>query len=243
MDSSPPEPSPRPAPKQTPPLLVITADMLANPAPPRETRLNFERGLSYAPKLALLLIGANVAMFLVELATDALADSASIIRAGALHRESVLHGEVWRLISAMFLHAGFDHLLGNCLVLYIVGMACEHAVGWRTATVYFVGGLGGSMLSVVSSPGPSVGASGAIFGLAGGLIVFLYRHRDVFYVREKRTGVVLAAWAVYQLVIGLFLPFVDNFAHIGGLIGGAACMWPMKRRMTKEATGQAGLPK
>lgn len=205
--------------------------MLANPATPRETRLDFERGLSYAPKLTLLLIGLNVALFIVELATGALVDSASIVRAGALHRESVMHGEVWRLLSAMFLHVGFDHLLGNCLVLYAVGMAWEHAVGWRTAAVYFVGGVCGSLLSVLSSPGPSVGASGAIFGLTGALIVFLYRHRDVYYVREKRVGVVLAAWAVYQVVLGLFTPLVDNFAHIGGLIGGAACMWSLKSRV------------
>ena len=232
MDLPPPEPTPLPSPEETPRPLAITADMLASPATPRETRLDFERGLSYAPKLALLLIAANVALFIVELATGALVDSESIIRAGALHRESVMRGEVWRLLSAMFLHGGFDHLLGNCLVLYIVGMGCEHAVGWRTAAVYFVGGLCGSLLSVLASPGPSVGASGAIFGLTGALIVFLYRHRDVFFVREKRVGSVLAAWAVYQIVIGLFTPLVDNFAHIGGLIGGAACMWPMKSRVS-----------
>jgi rhomboid protease GluP len=213
--------------------LVISADMLA-PAKPRETRIDFERGISYVPKITLVLILANVAMFIVELATGALKDSESIIGAGALHRDSVLRGEVWRMVSAMFLHGGIDHLLGNCVVLYIVGMGCEHGVGiWRTTVVYFVGGLCGSLLSVIASPGPSVGASGAIFGLTGGLMIFLYRHRDMFFLREKRTSIVLAVWAAYQIGVGFLTPFVDNFAHIGGLIGGALCMWPMKPRVSR----------
>ena len=218
---------------QTDAPLVISADMLA-PARPRETRIDFERGISYVPKITLVLILANVAMFIVELATGALKDSESIIGAGALHRDNVLRGEVWRMVSAMFLHGGFDHLLGNCVVLYIVGMGCEHGVGiWRTTAVYFVAGLCGSLLSVMANPGPSVGASGAIFGLTGGLIIFLYRHRAIFFLREKRTSVVLAIWAAYQIAVGFLTPFVDNFAHIGGLIGGALCMWPMKPRMAE----------
>ncbi|MSU35886.1 MAG: rhomboid family intramembrane serine protease [Pedosphaera sp.] len=204
---------------------VITPDMLA----PESLRRDFERGLSYVPKLTLLLIAANVVMFIVQLGTGALSDQESILRAGALHRGSVLQGEVWRLVSCMFLHNGRDHLLGNCLVLYVVGMACEHGVGWcRTAVVYFFSGLSGSLLSVATSPGPSVGAFGAIFGLTGGLIIFLYRQRAVFYVREKRIGAVLGAWAAYQIIVGFMTPFVDNFAHIGGLLGGALCLWPMK---------------
>jgi rhomboid protease GluP len=211
--------------------LVITADMLV-PARPKETRIDFERGISYVPKITTLLILANVAMFIVELVTGALKNSESIIAAGALHRDSVLRGEVWRMVSSMFLHGGFDHLLGNCFVLYIIGMGCEHGVGvWRTAVVYFVGGLSGSLLSVLANPGPSVGASGAIFGLTGGLIIFLYRHRDIFFLREKRTSIVLVVWAAYQICVGFLTPFVDNFAHIGGLIGGALCMWPMRPRV------------
>jgi rhomboid protease GluP len=210
--------------------------MLAPTTPPLEQRVDFERGLSYAPKLTLLLLIANVAMFTLELTSGALTDSASIIRAGALHRESVLQGEVWRVFSAMFLHGGFSHLLGNCLVLYIVGMACEHAIGWRTAAVYFASGLCGALLSLAASPGPSVGASGAIFGLTGGLVVFLYRHRDLYFIRDKRTAGVLAAWACYQIAGGFLAPYVDNFAHIGGLLGGAACMWAFDRP-SELATG------
>jgi rhomboid protease GluP len=161
-------------------------------------------------------------MFAAEVASGALLDRDTIIAAGALSRDEVLAGEWWRLFSAMFLHGGPDHLLGNLLVLYIVGMACEHALGAaRTAVVYLASGLCGSALSVAMGPGPSVGASGAIFGVTAAVIVILARHRETFHVRDKRIGAVLAIWAGYQLVIGFALPFVDNFAHLGGLAGGA----------------------
>jgi len=122
--------------------IVITSDMLA---PGTDPRVDFERGMRIAPPLVLALITANVALFAWELAIGALASRDSIVEAGALVRDRVLAGEWWRLESATFLHAGWDHLLGNCLVLYVVGMACEHAFGFvRTAIVYFTSGLAGS---------------------------------------------------------------------------------------------------
>src|SRR5438876_1139570 len=152
--------------------IVITRDMLA---PGTDSRVDFERGMRTAPPLILLLIAANVALFGWELAAGALASRESIVEAGALVRDRVLAGEWWRLESATFLHAGWDHLIGNCLVLYVVGMACEHAFGFaRTAVVYFTSGLTGSLLSTTLSPGPSVGASGAIFGVVASFL------RDLF---------------------------------------------------------------
>src|SRR5256886_15245976 len=135
-------------------------------------------------------------MFAWETASGALQSRESIIAAGALVRDRVLAGEWWRLISATFLHAGFDHLIGNCLVLYVVGMACEHAFGLaRTAVVYSTSGLTASLLSATLSPGPSVGASGAIFGVVGAVVVVLSLHPHPLYLREQRIGVVRAASA------------------------------------------------
>src|SRR2546426_8229886 len=87
----------------------------------------FERGMRTAPPLILLLIAANVALFGWELAAGALSSRETIIEAGAPVRDRVLAGEWWRLESATFLHAGWGHLLGDCLVLYVVGMGCAHA--------------------------------------------------------------------------------------------------------------------
>ena len=71
------------------------------------------------------------------------------------------------------------------------------------------------------SAGPSVGASGAIFGLQGAAIVLFRVHRDRLLVRDRRVGVVLLIWAIYTIVGGLMSPFIDNGAHIGGAVGGA----------------------
>ena len=200
--------------------LIITPSMLT--AAPRRVPIDFERGMRLAPLLVLTLIVTNVAMFVWEVAAGALSSSDAIIAAGALSREEVYAGEWWRLFSAMFLHGGPDHLIGNMIVLYIVGIGCEHAVGVAgTAIVYFTAGVAGFLLSLLLNEGPSVGASGAIFGVAAALIVVLIRFRDRYHVRDKRIGVVLGIWAAYQLAIGFMLPFVDNFAHLGGLAGGA----------------------
>jgi rhomboid protease GluP len=176
-------------------------------------------------------------MFGWEIAAGALADRDTIVEAGALVRERVLAGEWWRLMSAMFLHGGVDHVLGNIIVLYIVGLACEHAFGGaRTALVYFASGIAGGLLSVAAGPGPSVGASGAIFGVIAAVIVVLYRWQDQFYVRDKRIGFVLLVWAGWQILTGLASPFIDNFAHLGGLAGGALVALPLRPRLLSGGT-------
>lgn len=179
--------------------------------------------MSYFPPCTLFLIGINLIFFVWEISTGALQDEASIIRAGALVRANVASGEIWRLFSAILLHGSFDHLISNNLMLYIVGMASEHAIGARrTIIVYTLSGLSGSLLSVTMSPGPGVGASGAIFGVTASVIVFLYKYQMHFFLRDKRIGFVLAVLALYEIGSGFTIPFIDNFAHIGGFAGGAA---------------------
>src|SRR5437016_12239084 len=97
-------------------------------APGTDSRVDFERGMRTAPPLILVLIAANVALFGWELAAGALASRESIVEAGALVHDRVLAGECWGLVSSTFLHAGGDHLFGNCLVLYGVGMPYQHAL-------------------------------------------------------------------------------------------------------------------
>jgi rhomboid protease GluP len=74
---------------------------------------------------------------------------------------------------------------------------------------------------MVMSPGPSVGASGAIFGLQSAAIVLFRQHRERLLVRDRRIGFVLLIWAAYSILGGFVSPFIDNGAHIGGAIGGA----------------------
>ena len=117
-------------------------------------------------------------------------------------------------------------MISNCVALYVLGVASEHAFGtMRTGALYFVTGLGAALASMGWSPGPSVGASGAVFGLMGAVIVFFGRHRERILLRDRRIGGVLAGRAAYTLLIGLLTPYVDNMAHPGGLVPGAAAGW------------------
>jgi rhomboid protease GluP len=211
--------------------MLITGEMLAAVVP-REHRREFEQGLSYWQPMTVGVIALLVVVFIWQLASGALGSKESIIGAGALVQKLVREGEVWRLFSAVFLHGGFEHLIGNCMALYVLGIAVEHAFGKvRSLWIFLASGLCGSLLSVSLSEGPSVGASGAIFGLMGSAIIFFYKFRKEFFVREKRLGAVLVVWAVYSIITGFMTPMIDNWAHIGGLIGGVLATLLLRPRL------------
>ena len=237
--------------------ILITPEMLAPPrtaarppTQPPDHRIDFERGMSRMPRLILALVLINVVVFGWEVVAGSMLTSKQAIEAGtavghhldpllagALVRERVLAGEWWRLITATFLHGGFDHLFGNMLVLWIVGMACEHAFGAaRTAVIYFGSGVAGTAFSMANGPGPSVGASGAIFGVLMAVVVMLYRNQKHFFVRDKRIGFVFLAWAGWSLFSGLMAPYVDTYAHLGGMAGGAMAAMLLTPTLTARAT-------
>ena len=196
--------------------LRITPEMLLS------RRIDFERRMRRFPPVTAAILVLLVAIFALEVRFGALRSREAIIAAGALVRERVSAGEYWRLLTAPWLHGGFDHLVGNGVALFILGMVCEHAFGGRQFLVlYVLSSVAGSIVSGVVSPGPSVGASGAIFGLQGAAIVLFRLHRDRLLVRDRRVGLVLLVWAIYSIVAGLMEPFIDNGAHIGGALGGA----------------------
>ena len=196
--------------------LRITPDMLLS------RKVDFERRMGRLPPVTLATLVLLAAIFVVEIRLGALASKEAIIAMGALARERVAAGEYWRLLTAPWLHGGTEHLVGNGIALYILGMVCEAAFGRAQLFVlYVLSGLAGSLVSMLVSVGPSVGASGAIFGLQGAAIVLLRRERDRLLVRDRRVGFVLLIWAIYTIAGGLTDPFIDNGAHIGGALGGA----------------------
>jgi len=196
--------------------LRITPDMLLS------RRVDFERRMRRVPVATLVIIGVLVAVFVLELASGALESEQAIIAMGALARRRVAAGEYWRMVSATLLHGGPDHLVGNAIALFILGMICEHGFGrGQFLQLYALSGLGGSAVSLLTSAGPSVGASGAIFGLQGAAIVLFRQHRERLLMRDRRIGFVLLVWALYTIGAGLATPLVDNGAHIGGALTGA----------------------
>ncbi|MBI4834740.1 MAG: rhomboid family intramembrane serine protease [Planctomycetes bacterium] len=204
------------------PAVLITDNMLADSSD-ESGKTDFEKDISFLPPLTIALIGINILVFIWELAAGKLENEVAIISAGALYRPLVMQGEIWRLITCMFLHGSFDHLIGNCIAFYILGMACEHAYKYyKTSIIYFLSGISGALFSILIHEGPSVGASGAIFGLMGAAGVFFYKHQKHFFLRDKRIGFIIVIWALYQIGTGFLTPFIDNSAHIGGFIGGGA---------------------
>ena len=196
--------------------LRITPDMLLS------RRVDFERRMSRVPPVTLATLALLTVIFVAEVRMGALETRDSIIAMGALARERVAAGEYWRLLTAPWLHGGTEHLVGNGIALYILGMVCEAAFGpVQFVVLYVLSGLAGSIVGVLVSAGPSVGASGAIFGLQGAAIVLLRRERERLLVRDRRVGFVLLIWAIYTIAGGLTDPFLDNGAHIGGALGGA----------------------
>lgn len=143
-------------------------------------------------------------------------------------------GEVYRLLTAMFLHGGLTHLFFNGYALYVIGLNVERVYGHaRFLLIYFLGGLTGSLFSLLFSPYASVGASGAIFALFGAEIVFVYRHRKLFgqaATRQLRSMIMVLALNVF---IGLTPGSnIDNWGHMGGFVAGLALAWllgPMLR--------------
>lgn len=141
---------------------------------------------------------------------------------GAKENARIHDGEWWRLVTAMFLHGSLVHLVVNGLSLYWLGWSLEKIYGSRKyLIIYLFAGVVSFIVSYMRSPYPSLGASGAIFGLVGAGLIFPIRFRELLpeQVRSKILSQLLTT-AVINLGIGFQLPGVDNWAHIGGMAGG-----------------------
>lgn len=187
------------------------------------------------PTLTYILIAVNIAIFVVMFYVLSNFQLEDVYNSGANNKFYVLEqGEFLRLFTAMFLHGSLSHIAFNMLSLYIIGQTVERFFGSvRFALIYFLGGLAGSILSVLLN-GPdvsSVGASGAIFALVGAELVFLYKHRKLLGAMAQQQLRLL----VFIVIVNIFGGFVsnanttgvslDNWGHIGGFIGGAALAW------------------
>ena len=185
-----------------------------------------QRRAAHVP-VTLILIGANVLVFAAMLVMGAgLWHSPNNIQLewGANFGPATKEGEWWRLGSALFLHFGLLHLTMNMLSLWDGGRLVERMFGpLRFVLIYFCAGLSGNLLSLIAQGDQAVsgGASGAIFGIYGALMAFLWHQRGQLDRSEFKWlfwGAV--AFSIVTIVLGLLIPGIDNAAHIGGLIGG-----------------------
>lgn len=172
------------------------------------------------PYVTYALLGINGAMYLLTLLLRLrMSYGEALFYLGANVPVLVAHGQVWRLLSSMFLHGNFEHILFNAMALFIWGRQVEALLGrWKFALCYLLGGLFGSAMSfALTAGGYSVGASGAIFALFGALLYLRKVNRNLF---DFAFGAQVLAIIGLNLVLGFLSPGIDNFAHIGGLVGG-----------------------
>ena len=181
------------------------------------------------PTLTYILIGINVAIALGGLLSGGSATGggglggSELLSDGSVSRATVDDGEWYRLLTAGFLHTGFLHLAFNMLALYVLGDLLEPAVGrLRFGLIYFASLLAGSFGALLLEPTqPTVGASGAVFGLMGAAFVVM-RHRGI---NPLESG--LGLWIGLNLLITFTIPNISIGGHIGGLVGGTVAAFLM----------------
>lgn len=141
-----------------------------------------------------------------------------LLEVGGLVHFNVVHGEWYRLISSMFLHFNFEHILMNMLSIFIFGKIVESIIGsWRMLIIYIISGLYGNFVSLsFNTTTISVGASGTIFGLIGSIFVIMYLSKNF---NKKMIGQLLIALVVL-IVFSLFMSNINIMAHLGGFISG-----------------------
>jgi membrane associated rhomboid family serine protease len=207
------------------------------------TKVKTVRSRPSAPVLTQVLIAINVAVFIGETATGTPLGGVNPTALGTLYEKGALYGplvvhqhEYYRLLTSGFLHDGILHIAFNMLFLFFMGPLLEPAIGRvNFLLVYFVSLLAGSFGSLLFSPQiPTVGASGALFGILGALMVV--SHYRGISIWQSGLGIVL----LINIVFSLSVSGISIGGHLGGFVGGAICGWLIvqlgeRRRMPAAA--------
>jgi membrane associated rhomboid family serine protease len=185
------------------------------------------------------LIGINIAVYLATVATGGgiNSDRGTIYEHGVLAGPLVAHGDYWRLLTAAFMHYGPIHLGMNMLALWWLGGPLEERMGrGRYILLYLAAGLAGSAGAILVTPcSLTLGASGAIFGIAGAAIVL--ERQGIFVHGGSIIGLV-----VLNFIITLTFPGISLGGHLGGFAGGILAMLGLSRfGRTHALYGRAGL--
>ncbi|HEV7528213.1 MAG TPA: rhomboid family intramembrane serine protease [Solirubrobacteraceae bacterium] len=178
------------------------------------------REMAAVPRVTYALIAINVVAFLTEQGQFTLFGASihgKVIEEGVLDRLDIsVNHQYWRLVSAGFLHENFLHIAFNMYLLFLLGKMLEPAIGsLRFAAVYFTALLAGSFGALLATAAPSLGASGAVFGLMGAMVVEL-RARRMSVMESGIGGLILI-----NLIFSFSIANISVGAHVGGLIGGA----------------------
>ena len=214
-------------------------DAVSTQKNPYEAEKYVRSGVKYSyvkPKVTMVLIAINVLVYLIITLLNFKGSNLTGIL--SMHRGAVASGQIYRVITSVFTHRDLFHLLSNCYALYIYGMILEPSIGKiRYLLIYFTGGLLGNMLTFAFMPNPSIGASGAIFGLLGAVIAIYFINPTVM----NRMMMKSVVSCVILTTIYSFTGGINNLAHFGGLFGGymMACCCIKVRHRKKIFTSRA----
>ena len=168
----------------------------------------------YMPTLILIVVNVIVYAYTSFLSGNIIETSGDVMAAFGQDNYAILNGEVWRFLTAMFVHADIVHIFGNMFFLLIFGLRAEGMFDVKEyLLIYFLSGLAGGFLTFIVSPDSlSVGASGAIFGVLGASLVYARRA-----IGQSIITALLYAFFLFMINTG---PNVNIFAHLGGLVTG-----------------------
>ena len=153
--------------------------------------------------------------------------------------ENVANGQYYRLVTSAFLHGGLVHLFVNMYSLNAIGSAVERIFGkTHTYAAFTLSAMSGNITSYKMSKYPAVGASGAIFGLAGAFAVYLYRHKDVLGSGAEEQLNALGTSLMINAMYGATSARVDNWAHFGGLVGGCTYAYLFGPNFKRDTFGR-----
>jgi membrane associated rhomboid family serine protease len=209
--------------------LIVPSNETAAPGPPLRGRQLFP--------LTQVIVGLNVLVFLAMVLSGVSPLSPSplqLVTWGANFAPLSLGSQPWRMLASNYVHIGIIHIFFNMWCLWNLGMLAERIFDrWSYLLVYTASGVAGSLASLWWHPGGvGAGASGAIFGLAGGLIAVLYLGKlPIPKAALKPTLKSLIMFAAYNLFFGL-VPGIDNSAHLGGLAAGLGLGAVLARSVT-----------
>ena len=181
---------------------------------------------SSAPYVTYVIIGVTVVFYLSQLATEAFLQYDIPLILFIKSNELIREGQVWRLLTPALLHGSLAHIGFNMYALFSFGASLERYFGHgRFLLLYVLGAFTGNVASFIMTDANSLGASTAIFGLIAAEGVFLYQNRRLFAGQFRSAiGNIIFVAAINLFVIGS-LPGIDNWGHIGGLLGGLAFTW------------------
>ncbi|MBC7902715.1 MAG: rhomboid family intramembrane serine protease [Gemmatimonadaceae bacterium] len=180
-----------------------------------------QKDFSTTPLLLWINIGVYI-FLMVSGAGISEIKTAALMKYGAIHSESVYNGQWWRLVTGIFLHAGYLHLIGNMVGLYIAGIYLEPIIGpIKFALIYFLAGVLSSFICMPWLSGAvGVGASGAILGMFGAFLS-LYTVRKSFSVIKPEYFINIGIYVSFIVISGFLNPQINNAAHIAGFVIGA----------------------